>query len=256
MLDRWVLWVVIGYLVVAFLTSLTLDVLVPWHPLIDRISYPAWYILYREKGPTETLQWLSLGFGILCCGILIGFSIARSALSGLRERYAGWLVLGFGLVLLIMEDAGNIRHAIREQVVFVLGSPVQSTALIVELIIYGIFTLIMVLGLIMTWRQWSEPGGAWKRILLGYAVYGVAGFASASRNVGDWYVAVGGHIIQMLGVEDDVRWTAFAGIAGGMRETGFYLIDLMFEESLELLAAGLILSSLLHQVHRTTRRAA
>jgi len=250
-IDRWVLGGLLGYLVTAFVASLTLDVLVSWHPLMDRISYPVWYILHREAGPTENLQWLSLGFGILCCGVLVGLGIARSALGKAGAGAAGWLMLGFGLVLLIMEDAGNVRHVMREQVVFVLGTPVESTALVVELIIYSIFSVVMLLGLALTWRHWTRPGGAWKRILLGFAVYGVAGFASATRNVGDWYVTAGGGLITWLGMNDDVRWTAFAGIAGGLRETGFYLMDLMVEESLELLAAGLILSSLLHQIRHT-----
>jgi hypothetical protein len=250
-LDRWVLGGILAYLSAALVASLTCDVLVSWHPLMDRVGYPVWYILHREAGPTENLQWLSLGLSILCCGVLAGLGVARAALGRVRMNSAGWLVLGFGLVLLIMEDAGNVRHVMREQVVFVLNTPVEATALVVELIIYTVFSLVMLLGLALTWRQWICPGGAWKRILLGFAAYGVAGFASATRNVGDWYVVAGGRLITWLGMTDDVRWTTFAGIAGGLRETGFYLMDLMLEESLELLAVGLILSSLLHQIQRT-----
>jgi hypothetical protein len=252
--DRWILLLVVAALLPAATITLFIDVLGSDDWLEGRLVPLFWYHIFLEKGPIETMQWFFLGVSILACGALWGHTVA--ARTGARAAYrfnspeTGWFLLGSGFVLLILEDAGNIRHEARAQVVKILGTDANTTALVVELTFYTGFSLVMLSGLLLTWRQWRLQGGAWKRLLLGFFAYGVAGFSSASRNVSGWYERVGLAMIEQFGVAQDVRWQQAAETVGGMPALGFYLMDLALEESLELLAAGFLLSALVHELVR------
>ncbi len=215
-----------------------------------------WICLFREAGPTEVLQWTLL---------------ATSVLIALHGRHHAWkigntnhamifMLLATGLTLMLLEDSLNVRHHFTVSVLQPIWSPdpVPTTARTAwEAFYYLVLALIMLAPVLILLRRTSPSIRVLASMGVAYAVYGLAAASSAFRYVDSAYSRLGDLLITTLPMTSANHWQhAQARIAQWheknpeeTRTLGFYLMDMMVEESLELLGALLLLAALV-QLHK------
>lgn len=197
-----------------------------------------WYYLFTEGSPTEMMQWSFLGATVILCGYLSGRLSARG--NSPPARFFALIAVGTGIML--MEDAGNLRHRIKFYVRLVFG----DTMLIgigVELVVYALLGALMIYALGRYWRYpWQHPGTR-RYMAAGYLTYAAASIASATRHFGDWYDHAGEWLLGRWGLLED--FTARFILTDVGRPVGFYIMDFLVEESVELIGAGLLCAAVL-----------
>lgn len=248
-----VLWGILGYMLGTWLLVFVWD----FSGLIDHRTL-GWALLFSEGSPTEWLQWSALAAGALTCGYLWGRSEA------IGKPYAPFFaILGVGLCLMLIEDAGNIRHGLSRLILGnILGLPggTGPAKSVLDLIVYTALASLMIAPFLLYARRLRPRRREGLLFAFGYAAYGLAAFSSASAYVGNWYVRFGNALIEASGIDMDARlsWSRMAeAMADGLRpDMGFWLMDFLYEESLELIGAGLILAALLSLAERGRAAAA
>ena len=210
-----------------------------------------WYEIYSEGRWTERLQWLFLAIGLWAASRL--FLLARK--DQVRPAYVAGLLLSCGLLLMLVEDSLNLRHIVADTYLVVwFGDPLaRSTRLAWELAFYSTLAFLMAGGLYVLWRHFRFPRQLWLLLIPAYAVYGMVGFASAARRVGDWQERLGDWIIEALGLSSMPAWSIALRrieLTGEIdpeytHTLGYLLTDHLLEESVELIAAGLLAAAML-----------
>jgi len=203
------------------------------------VSPPAlWQQLYAEGQVTEWLQW----------GCLAALALTAARLSGWLGRGGDhaaarcWMVFALLGALLLLEDAGNLRHTIARFAGWATQHPVAAflseTMLFYVLAAVAFFPWVAYRGELLRWRV---PMGF---LVGGYVAYATAGLMSATRGIGLWYERAG----QWLGDRLMPDGLVLLGLEHGYATddaTAFYLMDSLVEESIELIAATLLLMAAL-----------
>ncbi|TYQ15805.1 UNVERIFIED_CONTAM: hypothetical protein Cloal_2295 [Acetivibrio alkalicellulosi] len=198
-----------------------------------------WVHFFTEGSPTEMFQWFFISVSVLACGVISGLHIKKSELSKC------FMMIGLGMAIMLMEDAGNIRHLIARLVSILFydeysgsGSNPYATGTIV--LIYSILGFLMVFPLIKYRGQLLssvKSKSAIRWFVIGYFAYGFASVVSATEQMGNWVGRVGAGIIDYFSLTERAAWHS--------RELGFYLLDFLVEESIELIGASFIFAALL-----------
>jgi len=199
---------------------------------------PFFHVWFQNGSVIEWLQWTCLAtVGVM--GTWLGSDLRESEYDTARFF---WLLLGIGALLMLIEDAGDPRHAMIGFVSLLYpvlpgGFPIET---FFELFIY--FPLLAALPLYALFRYYRVV----KQIALvapylwvGFAFYGTAAVFSASSGIGDWYLVAGDAM--MFLVSDHL-----VAAETGMR-VNFYLMDSLVEESIELVGAAGLLSATVAQ---------
>lgn len=191
---------------------------------LDGMEWPLWYHLYQEGGPVELMQWLLLLAGALLASATAGRTC------GVEQRVSG--AFAAGLALLAIEDAGNPSHLFRVYL------DTAWARLPVFLLLAGIMLAVLP-GL---WNLGSRGYNTRTPLVIGYFAYGSAALLSQSYVVvPDSYPILGDWILDRI----------FAGELAPLPEaiwgsdtvaeaTSIVFMDSLVEESIELLAAGLL----------------
>jgi len=203
------------------------------------------WIFFTERGPTEILQWIFLFAGFLTCGLII--SKEQSKKDSNNEQF--FFLVGIGVFLMFLEDTINIRHIISYSLSAWVGYDyyVNPARLFTEFTLYFLIGSLMVYPLIKYWHHLIIHKKSWLYLIIGYLAYAVASFASASRDLFNWYEKTGDFIVGILPISNEVLWDSISLklIEVGRGPLEFYLMDYLFEESLELIGAGFLLAFLL-----------
>jgi len=206
-----------------------------------------WEHLFNNR-PVEWSQWLFLGIAVLTAGFLAGRLRAPSD----RGASLFFLIFGAGLVLMIFEDAGDVRHRL-----FGYFSDSSGLNQPLRVVFDGLyFAAIGVLPLLAVTRFGHH---AWRAPTLrpylvgGVGLYGLAAGASTLRYFNDFYRRLG----------EAIDNTLFAGrfpapeATNAELEAGwghFQLVDGVIEESVELIAAACLLAAILAFAHDFRQR--
>jgi hypothetical protein len=228
-----------------------------------------WFQLFMDGGITEILQWSSLGILIV---VTAGLAVAhrhRAAAVTLRDDHerlaAFWTLVAVMAVLMLLEDAGNVRHLLTHYVGVAVGfeprpvtlAEIAYFAAIASIGGYAVVRYARDLGrranLHRTARSegGTAEGGTGRRRptfttygILGVLVYGSAAAINASRTIGDWYVAFGRLLVDdVLQAPQLVQAAPVAGLDEW--DLRFMFVDFVIEESLELLGASLLVAAVL-----------
>jgi len=218
------------FLALCWLTVFIVDFTAIGAPL-HKENLSMWYLVFTEGGIVEMGQWT----------LLAAAAIAAARVGGRLGKAPGgpfWSWMAVLFVLMLMEDAGNPRHRLahyahlsRKYLGMFEGLPF-SINLLVECLFFGALAAI---GMYALFRHgWplltkGAPERPW--LLAGIAGYAIAVPASATRYIGNWYLHAG----------EWVHETLFMGRLPWMERGdghGFLIMDYLFEESLELLAAA------------------
>ncbi|MCG5539474.1 hypothetical protein, partial [Halorhodospira sp. 9622] len=191
---------------------------------------------FIEAGPVEKAQHVCLALGFVFSAGCFAYQIKN------KQSTAGWWALTAGFFFLYLEDAHNTRHYITRTLLDVdRETPVLQAS--IELSYYAFLASVMVLALFLLLRSGTLPKLAKRLFLIGYPLYGLIAFASATRNVGDWYRVVGSWIQERLieGRTISFPWSDATYECAAI--SSFVFMDGLVEESIELVAATLLLAA-------------
>lgn len=222
---------------------------------INNLSVPLfWYHIFSEGGFIEIIQWIFISLSIIVSSYLAGISrqtVEKKAL----------IILSTGLALMLLEEIGNLRHTFRDIITTILGfvsyvegarSPVGVAS---ELIIYSLLGILMLIPLYLLIHNNGIYDSANRYLLLGYFFYGTASLMSASRNIGMWYSTVGNFLLENTGLANIVTFQISESYFNNLNRTlGFYFMDFLVEESLELIAISFILTALMIKYNNTFKK--
>jgi hypothetical protein len=251
--------VALGWLAFAWTAAIAIDIhnvggmqdrMIEWSP-----RFPlAWFRLFSEAHPTEWLQWTLQAVGLVAA--LVMWRRLRDPESDTRLR-TGWFLLAAGLFMMLMEDSQNVRHLVSDSYLIPFFEPrgiaSRQVRLVWEVLFYLFLSGLMVGGvltLLTRVRPDRRTGGI---ILVGYALYGFAGFSSAARRVFDWQERLGNWAIERWSLMEIRTWAladqqleAYRAAVEGYDSTlGYVLVDHWVEESVELLSAGFLVTGFL-----------
>ena len=208
--------------------------------ILNRHFFWHWY---RNGGPVEMLQWLLLAASALTSLFVVGRLSTRD-----RSACAFWLLMGIAFTLMLIEDAGDPRHRIREYVQFAFaeheGQGVMGT--LWELLYFVGLAAFPLYALLRHGRALRGMGRTRSYVLAGFVAYGIAASFSfvgsafsalMDRNV---YQITGDALVRLglrIGDSELPRyWTADGYV-------DFHLMDGMVEESIELIGAAAFFSA-------------
>lgn len=150
-----------------------------------------------------------------------------------------WLLLGLSGLLMILEDAGNVRHILNNyfDAIFDIGFTVFHGFYFLLLAIFPLCALLIYGYKFLEKRYFPFI----TYLLLAYIFYGISQISSATARIGNWYVRAGRFVTEKI----------FAGqlyVSGyfinyeGAYETGierfyFLFMDDVYEETLQLFGA-------------------
>ncbi len=202
-----------------------------------------WYHLFREASPTEMLQWVMLGTGVILAARLSGVLSSASY----RDAAIFFTVIAAGMFLMLLEDTGNPRHH------FWLYARhyMEDQRTLFEFFFFGPIAFVMVYAIFRYWRYPFASGHATLFFVLGFVFYAVAVTSSAMHQEADFYERAGNFWHNLLADGDMVRpdgWSDFL--------FHFWLMDFLVEESIELLGASSLLAGIVAYGHDFDREPA
>jgi len=233
----------VGYLLVMILLTILIDFMnvfnvqkVMKQAMAGASSQLFWYQIFKEAGLTELLQW----FYLTGCVILCGMSLGRLKEMGSQQTWRFFLYFSIGMSLMLMEDAGNIRHSLKEYFHVFFGDT-TATNVTVEMSFYSLIGLMMVMAVIRYGRYLFHSRLTMKYMAVGFVAYATASIASATRDIGYWYFRVGAHIHEV--------WLGGMFYDRSTYYVNFLIMDTILEESIELIGAAALCAALLAFYH-------
>ncbi len=182
-----------------------------------------WWHLFRNRGPVEWGQYVFLSLISLSAAVFTGIYRER----GQRKEQFFWALVSVSFMLMFIEDAGDPRHVLAEYGALLYGIKRMHTEAV-----YFLFILSpLAAALLCYWKvAVSVPPQTRLYFMVGGFFYGVAASASLYRDVQGFYRVLGEQLSQAL-TNGNVP--------------GFFLMDFVLEESLELLAASIIFAGII-----------
>lgn len=181
-----------------------------------------WYHLFRNRGPVEWMQWIYMSITFLLSAYLAG---AASERGRTRDRIF-WLLIAAGFTLMLIEDAGDVRLIFAHYGRELFGWQRHYIEML-----YFLFTAS---PLLIAWLKYRKTVTTMPTLLpyiyTGTFLYAAAAGASALREFRSFYYVIGDFLSVVLTAETI---------------QGFFLVDFMMEETVELMAAALLCSSVI-----------
>lgn len=222
--------------VAAWLIVVVVDLLS--NPTNEASWRPMWQHLFNDR-PIEWMQWFLLPATILTAAYLS----ARLDAVGERRIAAFFLLFSVATALMLIEDAGDIRHVLysyasrRVNGDSIFGLPVR---VVTDGPYLALLAIVPIYAILRYGRDvWRSPRTRpW--LVLGFGLYALAGGSSGIRHLGDFYIRVGRWI------DESTLGSRFPVPAGETQEIAhFLLVDSLIEESVETIAAGCFLAMVL-----------
>jgi hypothetical protein len=237
------------YLAAAYAAVIAVDVMGLGREQLLAISperRALWVHLFEDASPTEFLQWAALG-----AIVILAASLSGAAKQARRtDASAFWRLASVGALLMLLEDAGNVRHRLAHyaDLLGLLDAP-GPWHLAVEAAWFGVIALVLVVAVV----RFSGSIGASRRTvaygLSGAIAYAMAATMSATRDVGWWYADAGRWIQESL-----LRADLLVPEGWVPAHVHFFLMDYVVEETIELIGASLLLAAVLAHRRDSARR--
>ncbi len=178
-----------------------------------------WWHAFRNRGPVEIGQWALMSLVVVTSGRIAGIFEER----GDRSGKILWLLIAATFAMMVIEDAGDPRHIQGRYFVQFFG----INRNLVEAGFFGVMTFPIIFGFLRYWKKAFQVVESRLYLILGGLFYATAAGTSLFRWVGRFYARVGDRISELF----------FGGSI-----PGFFLMDFVFEESLELMAGAVFLA--------------
>lgn len=213
--------------------------------LIQKLDIPYfWYHWFLI--PLEVpLQWYILGAALGFFMLIAGTFHERRE----RNAYAFWLIIGIGVILMFVEDAGDVRHAFRHYVEKLSGETTYGfMGSTFELFYFAVIAGIITYALVRYREVWLKEKITKKYFTIAYIFYGLSvGFsflgAAYSSVMGfSLYDLSGNYFMELLFINDEESRLIYEH-AKTFARIDFCLMDMLVEESLEFVGAAALLAA-------------
>ena len=201
-----------------------------------------WYVIPFEI----PIQWYLLGITLIVFVINAGVAHERHN----RKVFGFWLLLSIGLVLMIVEDAGNVRHEFRWMLESVAGEEQYGLlGTTFELFYFAVIGFIMVYALFAYRQAYWDHYQTRNYLFTGYVFYGLgvssSFLGSAYESVVGFslYEKTGDFFISRFFIRDEITALANEIALENFEDISFMFMDKVYEESLELIGAGALLTA-------------
>lgn len=191
----------------------------------------AFVMLFGEARPVEWMQWACLaGASMMAAQIGVVCSIY-----GNKKKKKFAYVMAIFFAILLMEDAGNLRHNISNTIVSA-GIPQPFFPNFYRMVIYALYAALPIYAVVRYGSSVVRLNKMSAVFWGAFVVYALASVMSVFAPVNDFYEVIGEGMNDLL----------FSGrvIYDGVRfESGYWIMDLLVEESLELIGAIMFLTA-------------
>jgi hypothetical protein len=202
---------------------------------------PMWLDLFNDR-PVEWIQWPVLALTAASAGYVGGRLHAGRGGPGRREVGSFLLLFAVAAGLMLVEEAGDVRHAIGDHVEDVAGETILGlpNRFVTDLPYMGLLAAVPLYAVVRYGRHIWAVRPARPHLAAAVGLYAVAAAASTFRDVGRFYFGLGAWI------DEHVLGGRFPDIPGAPREWAhFQLVDGVLEETVESLGAILLFSFVL-----------
>ncbi len=197
----------------------------------------------RNSGFAEMLQWFFLA------GSVITMAFAAGKISSFNKKlflFSGIMSIAFALMLL--EDAGDIRHVLMSYVQALFDEPDQGIfGTLTEFLYFSVLAFIPLYALFKYWKSLKGFVKTKFYFLIGFAFYGLA--ASLSF-IGTAFEGLLERNIYTMAGEKLYHLSLSLGDAGLLERwestsypIGFFLMDSLVEENIEIIATAAIFAA-------------
>ncbi len=242
---------ILGAALLSILVSLVLFYLIDLRnilgvgSLLNRHFFWHWW---RNGGPIEWLQW-----GCLAAAALLGAFIAGRVYNHDKRACAFWALMALAFALMLIEDAGDPRHRIREYVQFVFkedGQGIMGT--LTELFYFAALASVPIYALVRHGRVLTRLVRTKVYVAIGFAAYALAaslsfaGSAFSALLDRNFYRISGELLFRLslrLGDADLSHFWLGESPDQIQHHIFFQLMDGLVEESIELMGAAAFLAA-------------
>ena len=204
----------------------------------------------RNSGFAELAQW-----SLLASAIALAFYLAGSVRVQSATLARLSLLLGMGFVLMLFEDAGDVRHVLMSYVQLAAGEPDQGiVGTLFEALYFAVIGGIPLYALIRYGGTLRQYGRSLHYIIIGFVLYAMAAglsFAGTAFKLlldRDLYTILGDGMVRISFFLGDAalpqlweEWNA----GNWLYQVGFFLMDSLVEENIEILAGAFVVAALL-----------
>lgn len=233
--PKTVLIIVLVLIIIAWSMVLLFDIS---NAFRDTFSEPVWRYLFNDR-PIEWMQWFVLVFAIITSAYLS----ARLAIANKKVCSKFFLIFSIGLGLMLIEDAGDIRHVISGEVQnFADNDHIMGIhyRVVSDFPYFALLAAIPLYAIIRYGKETWENTKAKTPFILGIILYAIAAIGSGLRHFNNLYINIGSWI------DENILNENFKGIASLSQDRNhFLLVDSILEETIELLAITLIFVAIL-----------
>ena len=216
----------------------------------DELQLFFWFHWF-EKPIENPLQWIFLGLTIAAFMMTAGAAYQRDDTPTLEFS----ILISAGMTLMLIEDVADPRHSLRTDLGNIFGEGGYGyVGTFVELGYFGFIGAVMLLALLVHRKAyWSFPRVR-RFLLTGYVFYALAvgsswvgsAFRSVRTDSEDIYTTVGQVICDFLfldGAQTEEQYLHMQSLLHELHgePMGFYFMDRVYEESLELIGASALL---------------
>jgi hypothetical protein len=202
----------------------------------------------RDGGFAEIVQW-----GLLAVAVLLALFYAGKLFDTNRLVAKFWLIFGVGMMLMLLEDAGEMRHLFMSYIQWAAGEPDQG---LVGTLFEGVYFVILgglpVYAFIRYREEIRTHGRVFWFVLLGILSHAMAASLSFIGTafqmtidtdiysvMGDWFKFAS---LRLADPEVADLWNAWDA-ENWLYQVDFYLMDSFVEENIEILGNAFFLAA-------------
>jgi len=242
-----IFYIVLVFIALSFFLTYLIDIVNLFgikEQMIQNLEVPFFWHHWFTTPVEIPLQWILLALTALFFMLTAGIAYERQD----RKAFYFLILLSAGLLLMLIEDAGDVRHAYRRALgrIVVGETSYGYFGTIFELFYFAFIAAIMVYALWKYKDVYWRYNDARKYLFIGYIFYAIGVSASFIGNVSrvligfNVYEAMGGYILKTFFIRDEITKLAYE-IASKNSRVDYNFMNYAVEESLELIGAGALL---------------
>ncbi len=237
------------------------DVLINTQSSYFFFSYRPFFFQHwgRNSGFAELFQWGFLGSSAIIAAFISGREMLKNKRLGMF-----WILLSSAFVLMMLEDAGNIRHTLMSYVQAIAVEPDQGIfGTTFEFLYFAFLGGLPLFALIKYWKELKNFSNTKKYMVIGFAFYAIASGLSfvgtafegmIDKNIYELFGDLLYNLSLSIGDANLSYFWANWSNHNSNFQIGFYILDSLIEENLELIGGGAILASILFFLRDSKRK--
>lgn len=213
----------------------------------------------RNSGFVELIQWSILGLSAITAAFLSGRELLKN-----KKVSTFWLLLAISFILMLIEDAGDIRHTLMSYVQAITNEADQGIfGTLFEFLYFAVLGGLPLFALIKYWPELKGLKRVRKYLVIGFFFYALAsglsfiGTAFEGLMDKNLYTIWGDSFYNFCLSIGDEQLPSFWQNWNERNwnfQIGFFLLDSLLEENLELIGAASILSGIFSFVIATKEK--